>query len=76
MADPTTQERLSAYYAAELRTLQALRVEKGDTRRLNNELDTIRAGIKELEAKAEAETAVSTGRGPMFAFADFSGRRG
>lgn len=74
MADPTTAQRLSAYYAAELRTLQALRVEQGDTRRLNNELEAIRKGINELRAQAGAEVATATGAGPRVLRADFSGR--
>lgn len=74
MADPTTAERLSAYYAAELRTLQALRVEQGDTRRLNNELKEIRDGIKELRSQMGAEVATATGAGPRVLRADFSQR--
>lgn len=63
-----TAERLAAYYAAELRILDAQRLGHGDRTRQNAELAEVRRGITALEA----QLATDSRTGPVTLVADFS----
>ena len=72
---PTVEERLANYYAAEARTLSALRTKRGDRERLNADLAEIQAGIRMLRAEMAAETSAANGRmGPAVMVAGFNPR--
>lgn len=70
----STATRLAAYYQAESDTLKAQSLGKGDRNIQRAQLETIRAGIKELEAQLAAENRTAAGQtGPVLMRGAFTG---
>ncbi len=71
----TATEMRDLYIAAEVAVLNGREFAWADGRRLSRvDLQEIRAGRKEWEARVASEAAASTGRtGPRVLLADFSG---
>lgn len=73
----STATRLAAYYQAEADALKAQSLGKGDRNIQRAQLETIRAGIKELEAQLAAENLAASGQtGPVLMLGSFMGEFG
>lgn len=70
----STATRLTAYYQAEAEVLKAQSLGKGDRNIQRAQLETIRAGIKDLEAQLAEENRTAVGQtGPVLMRGAFTG---